>query len=579
MKTIINILKETVQNAFDKCGYGVEAGVTVSDRPDLCQYQCNSAFAAAKQYKKAPFMIADEVAVVLSEDKRFKSAEGVKPGFINMTLTDEYILELIGEMSADEHLGVPQSAAGKTIVMDYGGPNVAKPLHIGHLRSGVIGQALKLMAREMGAKVISDTHLGDWGLQIGLVIAELAERDPEWKVFAEDFKDGDEVPELTVDLLNEVYPTASGKSKVNEEFAAKAHQATVDLQEGRAGYRALWQEIMRVSKADLSRNYQRLGIDFDCWYGESDADAYIPELWDILDKKNLSYESDGAVVVDVAEESDKAPVPPIIVRKSDGSAIYATTDLATIIQREKDFKPDIIWYVVDNRQELHFKQVFRCARKAGIVPDTTGLEFLGFGTMNGKDGKPYKTRDGGVMRLSDLIDTITSAAEERIVSQGNVTENTEEYARRIGTAAIKFGDLINHRAKDYIFDLDKFMAAEGKTGVYILYTVSRINSVMRRAESEGKLTVISSDAERALYLAMLNTPELWNMALNERAPNYICENVYTLSSLYSGFYHDNRILDEADEDKKNSRLALSALTRRFIIKHLDVLGIETVDRM
>ena len=582
MKNILETLTEKTKAAFEKCGYELNVAVSVSDRPDLCQYQCNSAFAGAKAYKKAPFMIADDVVKAMLEDdseSMFEKVEVVKPGFINITLTDSFIVKFVRSMAADEHLGVPQAEKPATIVIDYGGPNVAKPLHIGHLRSAVIGQALKLIAREMGNTVIGDIHLGDWGLQIGLVIAELSERHPEWAVFSPDYKDGDEIPTLTADMLSEVYPTASARSKTDEAFRDKAHTATFDLQNRRAGYIALWQEIMRVSKTDLRSNYDKLNVDFEYWYGESDADRDIPELMGILEKKGLSYESDGALVVDVAEESDKSPVPPVIVRKSDGSSIYATTDLATIIQRMRDFAPDKIWYVIDNRQELHLTQVSRCAKKAGIVPETTELEFLGFGTMNGTDGKPYKTRDGGVMRLSDMIGTVTDAALARIQEQGNVTEDLEDYARRIGIAAIKFGDLINHRSKDYIFDLDKFMSSEGKTGVYILYTISRINSVLKRTEEKGELNIISTPEERDLLLAVMNSPMCWKMAFGERAPSYVCENAYTLSNLYSKFYHENRIADEPDESKRKSRIAISELARALIIKHLSALGIETVDKM
>ncbi|MBQ5330953.1 MAG: arginine--tRNA ligase [Oscillospiraceae bacterium] len=579
MQTIIEYLGSITGEAFERAGYPMEVAVSVSDRPDLCQYQCNNAFQGAKAYHKSPLMIAEDVVKLLSEKAVFADVQAVKPGFINMVLTDEFLLGYAQKMAEDEHLGIPQAEKKEKIVIDYGGPNVAKPLHIGHLRSAVIGQALKLISREMGHEAVGDIHLGDWGLQIGLVIAELSERHPEWKVFSPDFKEGDEVPVLTTELLSEVYPTASGRSKTDEAFREKAHFATRDLQERRPGYIALWQEIMRVSVGDLKQNYEKLSVDFEYWYGESDADKDIPALMEILEKKGLSYESDGALVVDVAEESDKAPVPPVIVRKSDGSSIYATTDLATIIQRERDLAPDRIWYVVDNRQELHLTQVFRCARKAGLVPESTGLEFLGFGTMNGTDGKPYKTRDGGVMRLSDMIGTVTDAALERIVSQGNITENPEDYARRIGIAAIKFGDLINHRSKDYIFDLDKFMSSEGKTGVYILYTVSRINSVLAKAESRGSFAGITTGEERDLVLALVNTPEMWRLSLNERAPSYICENVYRISSVFSHFYHENRIGDEADEKARNTRLALSELTRRMIVKHLNALGIEPVDRM
>lgn len=583
MQSITKILTGIVSDAFDKCGYDSKLGaVTASDRLDLCQFQCNGAFAGAKLYKKAPFMIADDVAKVLQSEGIFSKVDVVKPGFLNLTLSDDYMLKLTKEIEADKFCGVPQAEKPQTIIIDYGGPNVAKPLHIGHLRSAIIGESLKRLARACGNTVYGDVHLGDWGLQIGLVIAELNERYPDWKCFSEDFSaDTDTVEPLSAELLCEVYPFASKKSKENEDFKAKAHTTTFELQNGRAGYIALWKEILRVSIADLKDNYSKLDVDFDYWYGESDADKYIPELMKILEDKKLSYESNGALVVDVELESDKAPMPPVIVRKSDNSSIYATTDLATIIQREKDFHPNKIWYVVDKRQELHFTQVFRCARRAELVPAETELEFLGFGTMNGSDGKPYKTRDGGVMRLSDLIETVTNASLQRLENSSFVSEDDREsYARKLGMAAVKFGDLINHRSKDYIFDLDKFLSSEGKTGIYLLYTVSRINSIMKKAgDAKAEFTGIYTDEERELMLKLIMTGDVFNYAMDEKAPNYICENAYQLAVSFSRFYHENHIMDEKDEAKKASWLALAKLVRTVIIKHLDILGIETVENM
>ncbi len=583
MQSITKILTGIVSDAFDKCGYDSKLGtVTASDRLDLCQFQCNGAFAGAKLYKKAPFMIADDVAKVLQSEGIFSKVDVVKPGFLNLTLSDVYMLKLTKEIEADKFCGVPQAEKPQTIIIDYGGPNVAKPLHIGHLRSAIIGESLKRLARACGNTVYGDVHLGDWGLQIGLVIAELNERYPDRKCFSEDFNaDTDTVEPLSAELLCEVYPFASKKSKENEDFKAKAHTATFELQNGRAGYIALWKEILRVSIADLKDNYSKLDVDFDYWYGESDADKYIPELMKILEDKKLSYESNGALVVDVELESDKAPMPPVIVRKSDNSSIYATTDLATIIQREKDFHPNKIWYVVDKRQELHFTQVFRCARRAELVPAETELEFLGFGTMNGSDGKPYKTRDGGVMRLSDLIETVTNASLQRLENSSFVSEDDREsYARKLGMAAVKFGDLINHRSKDYIFDLDKFLSSEGKTGIYLLYTVSRINSIMKKAgDAKAEFTGIYTDEERELMLKLIMTGDVFNYAMDEKAPNYICENAYQLAVSFSRFYHENHIMDEKDEAKKASWLALAKLVRTVITKHLDILGIETVENM
>lgn len=585
MITITQVLTGIVAAAFEKCGYDSALGsVFVSDRMDLCQFQCNGAFSGAKLYRKAPFAIADEIAAVLRENLIFKAVESVKPGFINLTLTDECLLETLREVSRDDNLGIPQTEKPETIILDYGGPNIAKPLHIGHLRAAIIGEALKRLARASGYKVIGDIHLGNWGLQFGLVIAELEERNPSWKCFSPDFNPAvDTVDELDVEMLNEIYPLASKKSKADEHFKQKADRATYELQNGREGYLALWNEIMRVSVADLKRNYQNLNVDFDLWLGESDAEKYVPQLIERLEKTGLMYESDGAMVVDVAEESDTAPIPPVMIKKTNNSNIYATTDLGTIIQRQQDFAPDKLWYVVDKRQSLHFTQVFRCAKKAGLVPQSTELEHLGFGTMNGSDGKPYKTRDGGVMRLSDLIETITNAAYEKINTSAAVTseEDRREISRKIGIAAIKFGDLINHRSKDYVFDLDKFLSFEGKTGTYLLYTVTRINSILKKVSSDGdtKLFDIYTDAERNLILTIILSGEAFRHAISEKAPNYICENAYQLAAAFSAFYRDNYIISEQDENKKATWLTLCVLTRKLLLKHLDVLGIEPVESM
>lgn len=586
MKSITQILTDLVSQAFDDCGYDSSLGVvSPSDRLDLCQFQCNGAFAGAKLYKKAPFMIAEEVAQKIKDNPVFQTVDVVKPGFLNLTLSDSALLSFADEIAKDVHLGIPQAEVSETIIIDYGGPNVAKPLHIGHLRSAIIGETLKRLARAGGNRVIGDVHLGDWGLQIGLVIAELEERHPEWTCFSPGFTpETDPVPQLDVDMLNEIYPFASKKSKEDEAFKEKAHTATYELQNGRPGYLALWKEILRVSVADLKENYHKLNVDFDLWYGESDAEEYIDELMTRLDEKDLLYKSDGAFVVDVAEETDSAPMPPVIIKKSDNSSIYATTDLATIIQRQKEYAPQKIWYVVDKRQELHFTQVFRCAKKAGLVPQNTQLDFLGFGTMNGSDGKPYKTRDGGVMRLSDLLETVISSAAEKLKESEYVSDEQRlETARKVGMAAVKFGDLINHRSKDYIFDLDKFLSFEGKTGPYLLYTITRINSILKKvgADYENTLPVtgVYTNAERDLILKILLTPDVFRYATEEKAPNYLCENAYQLAAAFSRFYHDTRIIDEPDLDKKSSWTALSTLTRKLLIKHLEILGIEAVENM
>ncbi len=589
-KNITTLLTETVSAAFESCGYDPSLGtVLVSDRPDICQFQCNGAFGGAKLYHKSPAIIAQEVADKLKEDKRFAKVEAVKPAFINITLTDEFLASQCRAIAKDEHLGVVQAEKPSAIVIDYGGPNVAKALHIGHLRSAIIGESLKRLARACGHSVIGDAHLGDWGMPMGLVISYLSEKHPDWKCFSDDFDpEKDVIPDLDVAQLNEIYPAASKLSKEDSDegraFKEKAHGMTLMLQSHKKGIYDLWKKIVAISVGDVKRIFSQLNVDFDFWYGESDADEYIPQLLDVLTSKGLMHESMGAMVVDVAQEDDKAPMPPVMIKKTDGSVLYDTTDLATLIQREKDFKPDNVWYVADKRQTLHFEQCFRCAKLSGIVRDETQLEYMGFGTMNGADGKPYKTRDGGVMQLQMLLDTAFDAAKARM--QADKFDNLQELddtARKIAIASIKFGDLINHRSKDYIFDLDKFLSADGKTGVYLLYMVTRICSVLRKLgiEDEGEIELgeIYTDSERELMLNILLTDETFRHAFTERAPNYVCENAYQLAVLFSKFYQENHIMNESDEKKKSAWINLCRLVKRMLIKHLDVLAIDTVEKM
>lgn len=583
--SITKILTDKLSAAFAECGYSAELGTVVtSDRPDLCQFQCNGAFAGAKLYHKAPRMIAADAAAKLEGDADLEKVEVVGAGFINITVSDEFLLGYVKQALADENLGIPQAEKPETVVLDYGGPNVAKPLHIGHLRSAVIGEALKRLVRATGRKTISDVHLGDWGLQMGLVMAELQERHPEWACFAEDF-DAENFAgvDLDAESLNVIYPFASAKSKENDDFKQKARAVTAKLQKGDPGYTALWREIIRISVADMKKNYENLNVDFDYWYGESDAEKYVPELLDVLNEKGLLHESQGAMVVDVEEESDKITIPPVIIKKSDNSNIYATTDLATLIQREHDFKPDQIWYIVDARQGLHFTQVFRCAKKAGIVPEEVTLAHIGYGTMNGADGKPYKTREGGVMRLADFYNTVYEAALER-VSASNFSKDAdrEDIARKITVATIKFGDLVNYCMKDYVFDMDKFMVPDGKTGSFLLYTIARINSILKKAEGAGEQfdsSAVYTDSERDLLLKISLSGEAFALAYREKAPSVICENAYQLASAFSKFYHDNHILTEEDADKKRAWLNICAAVRTVLEKHLDVLGIEPVEMM
>jgi len=587
MEFITILLTKIISDAFVQCGYDAALGLTtVSDRPELCQYQCNGALSGAKIYKLPPVKIAQNVVDVLAKNAKFASVTAVAPGFINIVLTDEFIMENYSLLINDQNLGIKQIDKEKTIIVDYGGPNIAKPLHIGHLRAAIIGESVKRLARKTGYNVLGDVHMGDWGMPMGLVIAEMEERYPDWQCFYNGFiPEIDEIPDFSVDLLNEIYPFASKKSKENVEFRNKAGKITKELQNQHAGYFALWKKIREISIPDMKKSYDSLGVEFDIWYGESDADPYIAPLIELLTEKGLLYESDGAMIIDVKTDSDKAPMPPIMIVKSDKSVNYATTDVATIVQREKDYQPDKIWYCVDRRQDLHFSQVFRCVRMAEIAKDSTELEFLGFGTMNGSDGKPYKTRDGGVMQLSDFINMVIDGAMKKLDSSDFVsdTEQKIEIAKKLGIAAIKFGDLVNFRAKDYIFDLDKFISFEGKTGIYILYTVTRINSILKKAEFDEAVTPmitgIYSDVERDLILSILQSGEVYERAINEKAPHYIAENVYRLSVNFSRFYHENYILNEENQIKRSSWLALSVLTKKVILNHLYILGIEPVDHM
>ncbi|MDR1117090.1 MAG: arginine--tRNA ligase [Oscillospiraceae bacterium] len=579
------LLTEIVSDAFESCGYSREfGGVTVSSRPDLCQFQCNGSMSAAKVYKKAPVQIALEVVEKLSADDRFSAVSAVPPGFINLDISGGLVSDKINAMLEDSRMLLPVFDK-KTIVVDYGGPNLAKPLHVGHLRPAIIGETLCRIARFMGHEVIGDIHLGDWGLQMGLVISEIRLRTPGLCYFDPEYSGSypDSSP-VTVDELNEIYPTASKRSKTDKEFATAAAAATVELQNGRRGYLALWKSIRDISVADMKKTYDILDVHFDKWLGESDADPYIPRVIKMLTDSGALYESGGAMVVDVATEEDREPVPPIIIVKSNGGDIYGTTDLGALLQRKTDWNPDEVWYVTDNRQALHFKQVFRCAEIAGFLGDTKCFHFSN-GTMNGRDGKPYKTRDGGVMRLSDFIESVTGSSYEK-TSQSSVEMDEEKKrttARQTGIAAIKIGDMLNHRSKDYIFDIDRFLASDGKTGPYLQYASVRINSVLDKAFTQGaKASAVlpaESQTESELMLSLLSVSDSLLRAYNEKAPNIICEALFDIAGLFSRFYSENRIISCPDETRKGSWLSLLTLTGRMFGTLLELLGIAVPDRM
>ncbi|MDY3771686.1 MAG: arginine--tRNA ligase [Candidatus Faecousia sp.] len=582
MEKILDIITQKMQQAFEAAGYDPAYGrVTVSNRPDLCEYQCNGALSAAKQYKCAPIQIAKAVVEQLNAQD-YSLVEAVMPGFINLKLSGSFLQGYLEQMRTAKKFGVAMSGAGKTIVVDYGGANVAKPLHIGHLRPAIIGESLKRLYRFLGWNTIGDVHLGDWGLQMGLIIAELSEREPELPYFDPDYT-GDyptEAP-FTVTDLEEIYPTASAK-KSDPEFSHKAHQATLELQQGRRGYRALWQHIMNVSVADLRKNYDNLDVHFEKWLGESDADPYIPAMVEDLKARGIAVQSQGAWVIPVAEEGDKKEIPPCILVKSDGSSIYATTDLATLVQRTRDWHPDKVLYVTDKRQNLHFEQVFRAARKAGIVPPETELEHVGFGTMNGKDGKPFKTRDGGVLRLEALISDMTDFVRAKVVENKIVDDSeVEATTAKIAMAALKYGDLSNQPTKDYNFDMERFAAFEGNTGPYILYTIVRIKSILTRYGAwEGlPIQVPANDCAKDLMLSVTKLGPTLEQAQKTSCPNLICAYIYELSGCVNKFYHETRILSEEDEGLKAGYISLIGLSKDILETCIGILGFSAPEKM
>lgn len=589
MKRIIELIEDKMKNSFKEAGYDETYGtVNISNRPDLCQYQCNGAMAAAKSYHKAPIMIANDVTALLKDNVVFEKVEAVNPGFINITLAPKFLADYIDDMRKSDKYGLEPCGDVKKIIVDYGGPNVAKPLHVGHLRAAIIGESVKRIARYVGHDVIGDVHLGDWGLQIGLIITELEKRSPELPYFDENYTgEYPAEPPFTMSELEEIYPCASAYSKENPEYLARAQQATADFQNGKRGYIALWKHIIDVSIPDIKKNYDKLNVSFDLWKKESDVKGYIPDMVEMMKEKGYAYESDGAIVVDVKEESDTKEIPPCILLKSNGATNYGTTDLATIIERIRLFNADRIIYVVDKRQSLHFEQVFRCARKTGLVNDDTDLVFVGFGTMNGKDGKPFKTRDGGVLRLETLIAEIGDAVYDRIMENRNMDEHeAREIAAKIGLSALKYGDLSNQASKDYVFDVDRFISFEGNTGPYILYVIVRIKSVLAKYKEMGgdikksmKILPAAGKSETDIYLCLSKFQDCIMSAYKDNAPHKICQYIYELSNAFNGFYHDNKILSEENEERKESFLALLVLVKDILEQCIDLLGFEAPEKM
>lgn len=593
MKSLTQILTEIVGDAFEKGGYDRTYGEVVrSNRPDLGDFQCNGALPAAGEYGANPRQIAQKVVEGLQsavDEGVFADVGLAGPGFINLRLSDQYLAAHVGRMAHDEHLGATTVEQPRRVIVDYAGANVAKRMHIGHLRPTIIGDCIKRLFRFRGDDVLGDIHMGDWGLQMGMLIAEIERRKPDLPYFDAEF--GGPYPEhspVDMDDLGEIYPAASQRSNVDPDFKEAARKATKELQAGRPGYRALWQHIVDISIDALKEDFDRLGVTFDLWLGESHANGRIEPIVKRLLAQGVAEESAGAIVVDVARPDDKADIPPLMLLKSDGSVLYGTTDLATIEQRVEELDAELILYVVDIRQSLHFEQVFRAARKSGIAPEkNVGLEHLPNGTINGPDGRPFKTREGGVPSLKEVVDMVVERARERLVEMDVATEYSEaekdDIAEKVGIAALKFGDLVNHRTKDYVFDLERFTSFEGRTGPYMLYTAVRTKSILRRAYEQGLeggvIRPAASEEERELDLKLAELPDVVAHAYDTRAPNHLADHVYNLAITFNRFYREHHILSEEDPAQQASWLSLSHYSLRQIELVLSLMGIETPERM
>lgn len=590
MHALTEKLSALARDSFEACDLPPELGrVTVSDRPDLAQFQCNGALAAAKQMKKNPKTVAEEIVAKLKDRHEFSKIEIAGPGFINLNVTDNYLAAHLSETANDRNIGIPDTGCGKTVIVDYGGPNVAKAMHVGHLRPTIIGDCLKRVLNAAGYRTLGDVHMGDWGLPMGQIISELEIRYPGWPYFDPSFKGPyPDAPPFEYEELEKIYPEASQACKDDPERREIARKATSELQDGRPGYRALWGHFMTLSKEDMKKNFDSLDVHFELWKGEADVHDLIAPLADDLKKKGLAIEDQGALIVPVAEESDNKDVPPLMYYKSDGAVTYGTTDLATIHDRVKTYGDALssLVYVVDKRQSLHFEQVFRAARK-GKYAEGIDLKFIGFGTLNGPDGRPFKTREGGVMKFSDMVEQAVEKALNRL-SEAELAadldeEEREDIARKVAAAAIKFADLSNQPHVDYAFDLDRMSSFEGKTGPYLLYQAVRIKSLLRKAAYDSvksqnhKITLCGEDLPLALHLTSF--PDAFDAALRHYAPHHLCDYAFRLAQEFSGFYNSCHILSEEDETVRNSRLFLCALTLRTLEFALGLLGIAVPEKM
>ena len=576
---ILEMLNKELKKALKTLGFDDSgAAVGYSDRPDLCDYQTNCAFAIAKKAGKPPLEIAQNIIQAFcGEDGKLYgfSAEAVRPGFINFSVSPELIKKEMLEVCRSENCGITKTQKPKTIIIDYGGPNIAKPLHVGHLRSAVIGESLKRLARGLGHKVTADIHMGDWGKQMGLVILGLTEKFDLSGYFKAGRKP---IPPFTVKDFEEIYPTASSRSKTDEEFNAKAQKITQKLQSHEMGYYEIWRDIVKLSVKEIKKDYKSLNVTFDLWKGESTCEKYIEPMLKDFKKQKLVCESEGALIMNVAEPTDTSPMPPVLLQTAAGANMYACTDLATITERMKLYNPDEIWYVADARQKLHFEQVFRAARKAGIVREQVKLVHIPFGTVNGTDGKPFKTRDGKVMKLGGLVSEVAGLA----LKKGTVSKINKADALKIGVSALKFGDLINNRNKDYIFDLDKFSQFDGKTGPYMLYTVARINSLLNKIEFEPKSGMklnFEVPEFKAIAISIFKIINAYQAGFNEKLPNILCEACYDTANAYNEIYGKYRILTEKNSVLKNTLLTITFAVKKVLEQTLNVLGIDTVGRM
>lgn len=581
MKYKIELIENKIKEALTKLGYTTNiVTITPSNRPDLGDYQYNGIMALAKTYHKNPHEIAEELLTELNSFPELESASVAGPGFINLTFTNAFLIDFLNDSNKDITINYNQSI-NKTILLDYGGPNVAKVLHVGHLRSANIGQALNNLCKVVGCKTISDIHLGDWGRPMGMVIEEIRTRYPDLAYFKEDYN-GEAVDfDITNEDLLELYPIATEKAKKNEEIMEKARKITYELQNKHKGYYALWKQIVEVSVNDIKKNYQDLNVDFDLWYGESDNSEYMDVTIDFLNEKKAIVLSDGAKVIPVKEDTDTSEMPPLIVIKSNGAVSYEATDLACLWQRTHDYDLDEIWYMTDKRQKLHFDQVFRASYKSGLVDPKIKLIFNGFGTMNGPDGKPFKTRDGSVMPLSTLVDMVANECEKRLME--NIKENRKNIARTIAVAAIKYADLLPFRSTDYNFDIDKFTDLNGKTGTYLLYSTIRMRSLLDKAKENNlkanNITKFKGNAERKIALAMLDLKRIIKRSFENYSLNEIAEYLYKITNLYNNFYADNKVLTEQDEALKNSWLTLTKIIYDNNKYLLDILGINIPEKM